>query len=252
MRNNCPCGAVTNSVIKFGKDGWYTTCPVCGEEKSLDIPTSFEGKIAMLFVAQPEGDPHKYFIDGLRVEDLKKVEFVSVEVFDDPKQFMKTFYKKANFFPGYYPDSMWYFVFDDNYCICSGACDPYDEEIFTEYFGERLKGFRPPKAVSPRKKLLDLLQKKHKDGSFVYDDDSALRNMLEILTPTPSHQQDCICPVCGEYVDYNGDQEIVDDNTVVSWHCPRCGCDGKQGSRIIFENHFEVYTSDGHPVGLIH
>jgi hypothetical protein len=32
------------------------------------------------------------------------------------------------------PDGMWYWVVADGELICSGACDPYDEEIFEEHW----------------------------------------------------------------------------------------------------------------------
>ena len=33
-----------------------------------------------------------------------------------------------------YPDGMWYWVLHEGKCICSGACDPDDMEIFENYF----------------------------------------------------------------------------------------------------------------------
>lgn len=32
------------------------------------------------------------------------------------------------------PPGMWYWVLEDGECICSGACDPYDIDIFIEYW----------------------------------------------------------------------------------------------------------------------
>ena len=32
------------------------------------------------------------------------------------------------------PNGMWYWVLDDGKCICSGACDPYDIDIFIEHW----------------------------------------------------------------------------------------------------------------------
>ena len=34
-----------------------------------------------------------------------------------------------------HPDGMWYWVLHEGKCICSGACDPGDMEIFEDYFG---------------------------------------------------------------------------------------------------------------------
>ena len=34
-----------------------------------------------------------------------------------------------------HPDGMWYWVLHEGKCICSGACDPDDMEIFENYFG---------------------------------------------------------------------------------------------------------------------
>ena len=38
------------------------------------------------------------------------------------------------------PEDMWYWVISiedgEMHCICSGACDPADDEIFADWFGE--------------------------------------------------------------------------------------------------------------------
>lgn len=57
-----------------------------------------------------------------------------------------------------------------------------------------------------------------------------------------------ICPICGEALEVDGDQGIVDDGTLVNWECPGCGATGKQGNNIIFEQHYEVRNANGDEV----
>lgn len=94
-----------------------------------------EKDILMLFAEQPENDPYKYFLDGLSINDLKwNMPFKSVYCFHSKKDFLEVFRNKANFRNGDRPDSMWYWVFYEGRCICSGACDPGDIEGFAESF----------------------------------------------------------------------------------------------------------------------
>ena len=58
-----------------------------------------------------------------------KNEIVSYYIFSTPEKFLETWRKVSK-----NPDSMWYWVLDDKKVICSGACDPYDEEIFIDYW----------------------------------------------------------------------------------------------------------------------
>ena len=57
-----------------------------------------------------------------------------------------------------------------------------------------------------------------------------------------------ICPLCQGQLEYLGDQEIVDDGTLVSWVCLNCGATGEEGSDIVFDHHYSVCDADGKPV----
>ncbi len=52
------------------------------------------------------------------------------------------------------------------------------------------------------------------------------------------------CPVCGAEIEYGGDQEIVDDGTVVSFSCPKCGAHGKAGYDLVFDAYYDVKKGD--------
>lgn len=53
--------------------------------------------------------------------------------------------------------------------------------------------------------------------------------------------QDGICPFCGGAIEYQGDQEIVDDSdTQVSWECPHCGATGKANYHGVFVGHSDI------------
>ncbi|MBQ7818492.1 MAG: hypothetical protein IJ341_02225 [Bacteroidales bacterium] len=56
--------------------------------------------------------------------------YVSFYTFDSPPAFMSTWENKVK-----KPDSMWCWVYYNGECICSGACDPGDNEIFRMWFG---------------------------------------------------------------------------------------------------------------------
>lgn len=53
--------------------------------------------------------------------------------------------------------------------------------------------------------------------------------------------RDSICPFCGGGIEYQGDQEIVDDSdTRVSWECPSCGATGKANYHGVFSGHSDI------------
>lgn len=49
------------------------------------------------------------------------------------------------------------------------------------------------------------------------------------------------CPVCGAEIKYDGDQEIVDDGTVVGFTCPKCGAYGKAGYNLVFDDYYDIH-----------
>lgn len=54
-----------------------------------------------------------------------------------------------------------------------------------------------------------------------------------------------ICPVCGAEIEYEGDQEIVDNGTVVGFTCPKCGTTGIAGYDLVFDAYYDVQKGDG-------
>lgn len=57
-----------------------------------------------------------------------------------------------------------------------------------------------------------------------------------------------ICPLCGAEIEYQGDQELDDSGSVVSWECPKCGATGKAGYNLVFDAHYQVCDANGNPV----
>lgn len=60
--------------------------------------------------------------------------------------------------------------------------------------------------------------------------------------------QEGICPLCGGELEYEGDQEIVDNGTLTSWTCTNCGSTGKEGADIVFERHYNICSPDGRKI----
>ncbi len=60
----------------------------------------------------------------------------------------------------------------------------------------------------------------------------------------PAGDQEDRCPVCGAEIEYDGDQEIVDDGTIVGFSCPVCGAHGKAGYNLVFDAYYDVQKGD--------
>lgn len=93
-----------------------------------------KGKIVMAFTDPLDAltedyneltdDNYKYFTDDFTGEGIH-----TYYLFDTKEEFIdkwKEIHDK--------PNGMWHWCLDDGKCFCSGACDPYDIEIFEEYF----------------------------------------------------------------------------------------------------------------------
>lgn len=69
-------------------------------------------------------------------------------------------------------------------------------------------------------------------------------NMNLVLKTETAHTEESNnsdnCPLCGSELDFQGDQEIVDDSTCTTWECPNCNAHGEQWSNIVFAYHTEV------------
>ena len=105
--------------------GWHSVCPECESSFDVDVP---QGRIVMAFANDETDD---YFTDDWYDDN----ELLTYYAFNTPEEFMATWRKMHDYDNGGWPDSMWYWVLDDGICICSGACDPDDEEIFVEHWG---------------------------------------------------------------------------------------------------------------------
>lgn len=117
------CRNEFEEYISHDEFGWYTNCPECGDRFDVDIPGI---KIQMLFTNEIDKEN---FVDS----HLKN-SICSYYAFTSLRDFIITWKKIVE-----NPDGMWYWVIDainGNY-ICSGACDPYDIEIFEDYFNEK-------------------------------------------------------------------------------------------------------------------
>lgn len=118
------CENEFEGTISKDELGWHSVCDDCGSSFDVDVP---EGRIVVAFT-NPDYDsaePYKNFEQELPEENI-----CSYYAFDTPKSFLEKWRELVN-----EPDGMWYWVLDDNVCICSGACDPGDIEIFEEHFG---------------------------------------------------------------------------------------------------------------------
>ncbi len=126
MKLNClSCGHEFDGSISKDELGWHSVCPECECSFDVDVPT---GRIIMAF-AWDETD--EYFTDDW----LDDNEFATYYAFNTPEEFMTAWRKMHDYDNGGYPDGMWYWVLDNGELICSGACDPNDEEIFEECWG---------------------------------------------------------------------------------------------------------------------
>lgn len=84
--------------------------------------------IVMAFTDPIDTDPpetrYRYFTDEYTGEGVHaRYTFTSVE------EFINTWIRNYD-----KPNGMWYWVLDEGKCICSGACDPYDIDIFIEHW----------------------------------------------------------------------------------------------------------------------
>lgn len=70
----------------------------------------------------------------------------------------------------------------------------------------------------------------------------------EIPFATHFNDQDGICPCCGGEIEYEGDNDVDDDGTTVSWTCPECGASGKSGYTGVFDGHYDVEDADGNEI----
>lgn len=124
------CGHEFDGTICFDNFGWHSSCEKCNGSFDVDVPTN---RIIMAFAddSNPDDD-YRNFVDYMTESTL-----VSIYGFDTPEEFIEFWKTKSD--PYGTPDSMWYFVLDNCICICSGACDPNDIEIFEEHWNREFR-----------------------------------------------------------------------------------------------------------------
>lgn len=88
-------------------------------------PENYQKRIRMYLLDDDRDDYEAYFTN--RIENNTPI--LARYEFDTMKEFMETWKKISDD-----PITMWYWVYDGENIVCSGAIDPNDEEIFTEYF----------------------------------------------------------------------------------------------------------------------
>ena len=99
----------------------------------MQINIDLSGKIVMAFTDPVDTDPpetrYRYFTEYFTGEGVHMY-----CIFNTPEDFVSKWLKIHD-----KPNGMWYWVLDDGECICSGACDPNDIEIFKRHWPELFK-----------------------------------------------------------------------------------------------------------------
>lgn len=124
------CGHEFEGSISYDELGWHSYCEECKTSFDVDVPT---GKIVMAFTDPVDDDenPYKYFTDDFTGDCVH-----TYYAFDTVEEFIEKWLEIHD-----KPNGMWYWVLDGDTCVCSGACDPYDIEIFEEYWNIAEKDF---------------------------------------------------------------------------------------------------------------
>lgn len=114
------CGREFTGSISKDNLGWHSLCPICNGSFDVDIP---DGRIVMAF---GEYTPNPRFSD----EVFETNSIISYYAFDTEEAFIQKWATLVH-----NPDGPWYWVLNADYsCICSGACDPSDIDIFCDAF----------------------------------------------------------------------------------------------------------------------
>lgn len=117
------CGYEFEGGISKDELGWHSSCPKCECSFDVDVPN---GKIIMAFTdpIDDEENRYRYFTDDFTGEYVN-----TYYAFDTVKEFINKWAEICE-----EPNGMWYWVMDGEHCVCSGACDPMDIEIFIDYW----------------------------------------------------------------------------------------------------------------------
>lgn len=60
----------------------------------------------------------------------------------------------------------------------------------------------------------------------------------------PSVHQEGMCPFCGGEIMYTDSHDTLDDGYVIPWRCPSCNATGKEGYTSVFDQHYDLHTSE--------
>lgn len=108
---------------------------------------------------------------------------------------------------------------------------------FSDDLCERVAAFMNHIATMDTKELIVFVQRDMR------------RAQVDSIPPTSqTGDRDGICPLYGGELEYEGDQHIVDDGTLVSWTCKQCGATGKSGYDLSFDQHYNVCDAESHGV----
>lgn len=125
MKLKClQCGHEFEGLISLDNLGWHSACPTCGGSFDVDVP---DGRIIVAFT-NPEYDTEEPYANY--EQDKPENNICAYYAFSSPEEFLHKWNELVED-----PDGLWYWVLDNGRCICSGACDPCDIEIFEEHFG---------------------------------------------------------------------------------------------------------------------
>lgn len=111
--------------------------------------------------------------------------------------------------------------------------------MMTELYKERLVNLAKGMSETPSEVVLAVIQRALPP---IWGDGNEIPH-LHIFG-----DEEDICPVCGSEIEYDGDNQIDDDGTIVSWTCPGCGATGKSGYTSVFDGHYLVHDGDGNEI----
>ena len=121
MKLKCStCGIEFDGCISKDELGWHSKCSNCESYFDVEVP---KGKIIMAFAWD---ESRESFTDNWCDDNLIDTYYA----FDTVSEFIEAWKKMSE-----KPDGMWYWLVDNGYCFCSGACGPEDIVNIYEHFG---------------------------------------------------------------------------------------------------------------------
>lgn len=120
MRVDCPrCNLAVNATITCKNNSdWYMDCPICKQKTKISIPETTK-PIIMAFSKEVYCEPLEWY----------ETDICAIYGFDEPEELIDKWHEVLKDYEGF-----WYYIIHSGMAICSGVCDPNDEEIIIEYF----------------------------------------------------------------------------------------------------------------------